>query len=113
MNKVKPVSSEEYLKGPFESLPIDPEGGLLVLPDPGFVFKTKEVKNGGKVFINMVHHPIIDKPESKEMVELDVGYLSRFRMSRVYGSRCQWETSERTSIIVCYVSQRKRSLQGH
>lgn len=42
----------------------------MIAPDKGFVFKTKE-KYGGKVFINITHHPIIDKPEEKEMVDLD------------------------------------------
>lgn len=32
---------------------IDPEGGTVIQPNKGFVVKTKDVKSGGKMFINM------------------------------------------------------------
>lgn len=72
LNRIKPVTSEEYLKDP-AGVPVDEEGGLLIKPEPGFVLKTKELRTHVKFFINMVHHPVIDKPEAKEMVDLDVG----------------------------------------
>lgn len=80
---MKPVSSEDYLKDP-ENQPIDKEGGLLIVPDPGFVFKTKEVKTGVKFFINMVSHPIVDKPETKEMVEAGVSLPDPERAGRAH-----------------------------
>ena len=70
MEKNKPHTSQEYLEDP-ENIPLDKEGGIIIVPDRGFVFKTKE-KYGGKVFLNITHHPIIDPPEQKEMVEMDV-----------------------------------------
>lgn len=73
VEKLKPVSSQEYLKDP-ENIPLDEEGGVIIIPDQGFVFKTKE-KYGGKMFINVVHHPLIDKPEEKEMVDLQVSFF--------------------------------------
>ena len=72
LNKIKPVTSEEYLKNP-AGLPIDEEGGLLIVPEPGFVLKTKEMRTNIKFFVNMVSHPVLDKPEAKEMVDLEVG----------------------------------------
>lgn len=72
MNKIKPVTSKQYLEEP-DTLPIDEEGGLLIVPEPGVVFKTKEIQSGTKVFINVVSHPVIDKPEAKELFEMDVG----------------------------------------
>lgn len=71
LNKIKPVTSKEYLEKP-DNLPIDEEGGLLIVPEHGLVFKTKEVVSGCKFFINIVHHPIIDKPEAKELVDMEV-----------------------------------------
>ena len=44
---------------------IDPEGGTVIQPGKGFVVKTKDVKSGGKVFINMTQHDIVDPFESK------------------------------------------------
>lgn len=73
LNKIKPVTSKQFLEDR-ENLPIDEEGGLLIVPDPGIVFKTKEIQSGTKVFINVVHHPAIDKPEAKELVEMEVNY---------------------------------------
>ena len=74
---MKPVTSEQYLKDP-DNLPLDKEGGVIIIPDKGFVFKTKD-RQGGKVFINITHHPLIDKLEQKEIVDMDVcGYLFVF-----------------------------------
>lgn len=81
MSKIKPVTSKEYLESP-DTLPIDEEGGLLIVPEPGIVFKTKETLSGAKFFINVVHHPAIDKPEAKEMVEMDVDYRSNTESTR-------------------------------
>ena len=84
---MKPVTSEDYLKDP-NNQPIDNEGGLLIVPDPGFVFKTKEVKTGVKFFINMASHPIIDKPETKEMVEVDVALCQPERTGCAHTDVC-------------------------
>lgn len=67
LEKNKPVTSEDYKKS-IDNLPIDSEGGLLIQPDPGFVFKTKELQTGVKFFINITSHPILEKPEAKEIV---------------------------------------------
>lgn len=45
----------------------------MIQPDPGFVFKTRETL-GGKIFINIAHHPLIERPEQKELVDFDVNY---------------------------------------
>lgn len=37
----------------------------MIQPQKGFVVKTKNVKTGGKIFINMTHHEIVDPFESK------------------------------------------------
>mmetsp|Transcript_1816 Transcript_1816/g.2609 ORF Transcript_1816/g.2609 Transcript_1816/m.2609 type:complete len:164 (-) Transcript_1816:990-1481(-) len=44
---------------------VDKEGGTVIQPSKGFVVKTKDVKTGGKMFINMAHHEIVDPFESK------------------------------------------------
>ena len=44
---------------------IDPEGGTVIEPRKGFVVKTKDVKTGGKIFINMTMHEHVDPFESK------------------------------------------------
>ena len=43
---------------------IDPEGGAMIQPLPGFVVKTKD-KTGAKVFINVTQHELIDMFEEK------------------------------------------------
>ena len=42
---------------------LDKEGGIMIEPTPGFVFKTHELKTNEKIFINVVGHSIIDEPE--------------------------------------------------
>ena len=49
---------------------IDPEGGCLIQPTPGFVIKTKD-KNGQKIFLNMTSHELVDPPEQKYMPDSD------------------------------------------
>ena len=62
MTRLKPVSAEDYLNcKDKDTLPIDEEGGIQILPVSGLVIKSKE-KNGGKVFVNVTCHPIIDAP---------------------------------------------------
>ena len=39
---------------------VDSEGGTTIQPTKGFVVKTKDVKTGGKMFINMTSHEIVD-----------------------------------------------------
>ena len=50
---------------------IDPEGGAMIQPNPGFVVKTKDLKSGTKVFINMTHHDIVEPFEQKPIPEED------------------------------------------
>jgi hypothetical protein len=51
---------------------LDKEGGVVIEPEPAFVVKTKEKSGKEKFFINVVTHPIIDEPEEKDFVEMDV-----------------------------------------
>ena len=39
---------------------VDSEGGAVVQPEKGFVVKTKDVKTGGKVFVNMTKHEFVE-----------------------------------------------------
>ena len=43
---------------------LDDEGGTLIVADMGFVIKTKD-SSGGKVFINMTAHEVIDPFEER------------------------------------------------
>jgi len=81
LQKIKPVSSEDYLKTGGEDLPVDEEGGLLIVPDAGFVFKTKEANTETKFFINIAHHPILEKPEAQEIVDMENQQGVRIPMS--------------------------------
>lgn len=49
---------------------IDKEGGATIQPEKGFVVKTTE-KNGGKVFVNMTHHELIEPMQEKYIPEQD------------------------------------------
>ena len=49
---------------------VDPEGGWLIQPKPGFVIKTKD-KDGQKIFVNMTSHELVDPPEKKYMPDSD------------------------------------------
>ena len=46
---------------------MDPEGGMTIQPRKGFVVKTKDVKTGGKVFLNMTVHESVDPFEYKSL----------------------------------------------
>ena len=50
---------------------LDKEGGIVIEPDKGFVFKTLEDKSNEKFFINVVSHHIIDEPEEKHLVDFE------------------------------------------
>lgn len=39
---------------------IDEEGGAVIQPLEGFVVKSKDVRSGEKVFVNMTHHSIVE-----------------------------------------------------
>lgn len=51
---------------------VDKEGGLMIEPTPGYVFKT-HYNNHEKLFINICEHFIVDEPEEKEMLDLEEG----------------------------------------
>ena len=44
---------------------VDSEGGTVIQPAKGFVVKSKDVKSGGKFFLNMTHHEHVDPFETK------------------------------------------------
>jgi len=69
--KYKPINSEEYIKLETLEKYLDEEGGLMIEPTPKFVFKTFDKLNE-KIFINIGAHPIIDEPEEKYLVEMEV-----------------------------------------
>ena len=46
--------------GPDGKPVVDAEGGAVVQPEKGFVVKTKDVKTGGKVFVNMTKHEWVE-----------------------------------------------------
>ena len=71
MSQNKPVTSKDYLNPNFK-MQLDKEGGVVIEPDQAFVIKTKEKKGTEKFFINVVTHTIIDEPEEKDFVELNV-----------------------------------------
>merc|ERR1719343_1567058 len=50
---------------------VDPEGGITVRPDPGFVVKTREVSSGMKVFLNIVSNEHVEAPHMKSFAELE------------------------------------------
>lgn len=49
---------------------IDEEGGAVVQPNAGFVIKTKDA-TGGKVFVNMTYHDLVEGLEEKAITEED------------------------------------------
>ena len=60
------MAAEQASKAGADGKPlVDDEGGMTIQPQKGFVVKTKNVKTGGKIFINMTHHEIVDPFESK------------------------------------------------
>ena len=48
---------------------IDAEGGATIQPEPAFVVKTVDVQNGGKVFVNMTSHELIEPMQEKYIPE--------------------------------------------
>ena len=50
---------------------VDAEGGAVVQPEKGFVVKTKDVKTGGKVFVNMTQHEWVEPFEQKSIPQGD------------------------------------------
>lgn len=88
MQKLKPVTSEEYLKDP-AGAPVDSEGGLTILPEAGIVFKTKEAKTNIKFFINITSHPVIDKPDQRELVDMEVGRPHEERRGHPHPDECR------------------------
>ena len=74
--KYKPINCQEYEKlGNLEKY-LDEDGGLMIEPTPKFVFKTFD-KLKEKIFINIAEHPIIDEPEEKYLVEMEVMILMK------------------------------------
>ena len=65
----KPVTSEEYLEQlKSEKVKLDADGGLTVEPRKEFVMKSLEQGSGGKVFINVTSHPIVEEPHQTALV---------------------------------------------
>lgn len=50
---------------------IDEEGGVLLTPKKGFVFKTQNLDTHYKVFINVCSHEIVDPPNQQEVPDQD------------------------------------------
>lgn len=50
---------------------VDAEGGMTVRPDPGFVVKTRDLRAGTKVFINIVSNENIEAPHTTSMADMD------------------------------------------
>ena len=46
---------------------VDAEGGAVVQPKKGFVVKSKDVKTGGKVFVNMTQHEFVEPFQQKSI----------------------------------------------
>lgn len=68
----KPLTTKEYYKIEKElEKHLDSEGGIVIEPEPRFVYKTFESKTQEKFFINIVTHPLIDMPEEKYMVDYE------------------------------------------
>ena len=63
---VTPITSEQYLKHP--DLELDEDGGCLIMPDTGFVIRCLEEGTSEKIFVNVCSHPLVDKPEYKDML---------------------------------------------
>lgn len=56
--------------GPDGKPQMDEEGGVTIQPEPGFVVKSKN-QHGGKVFVNMTKHEIVDPFENKPIPQQD------------------------------------------
>jgi len=57
-------------QGPDGKPQMDEEGGVTIQPEAGFVVKSKN-QHGGKVFINMTKHEIVDPFENKAIPQQD------------------------------------------
>ena len=65
------MNSEEFLKIKNLKEHLDEDGGILIEPSSCYVIKAFDKKNE-KVFINITSHPIIDEPEQKFLVNMEV-----------------------------------------
>lgn len=54
---------------------VDEEGGATIQPNSGFVVKTKDLKSGTKVFVNMTHHEIVEGFEEKRITPEEAATL--------------------------------------
>lgn len=85
-----------YKSTPFEELNIDKEGGLVILPDKFAVIKVidqskSKVDSNPKVFVNVTHHPAIDKPAEKNIATEEQVH----EMSYFVKKRARWESGSR------------------
>lgn len=53
---------------------IDKEGGATIQPNPGFVVKTQD-DQGGKVFVNMTYHDLVEGFSQKKIPKEDQAEL--------------------------------------
>jgi hypothetical protein len=65
---------------------LDPEGGITIEPERGFVIKTFD-NHKEKIFINVVQHEIIDMPEEKMLVDYEVIFTIYARTNQDSGFR--------------------------
>lgn len=54
---------------------IDEEGGAVIQPKSGFVVKTKDMKSGTKVFVNMTHHELVEGFQEKPITPEEAAKL--------------------------------------
>ena len=54
---------------------IDEEGGAMIQPKPGFVVKTKDLKSGTKVFVNITHHEIVEGLQERRITPEEAAKL--------------------------------------
>ncbi|EAR96395.1 pre-RNA processing PIH1/Nop17 protein (macronuclear) [Tetrahymena thermophila SB210] len=72
LKQSKPVNTKEYYKIEKElDKYLDNEGGIVIEPEPRFVFKAFEKGTQEKFFINVLTHPLIDVPEEKYLVDYE------------------------------------------
>lgn len=65
-----PIKFNDYEKIQNMEKYLDEEGGVYIEPAKAFAFKCFD-KYKEKFFINILTHPIIDKPEEKDLIDLD------------------------------------------
>mmetsp|Transcript_18266 Transcript_18266/g.31248 ORF Transcript_18266/g.31248 Transcript_18266/m.31248 type:complete len:464 (-) Transcript_18266:43-1434(-) len=66
---------QETFKDPSGKPVIDEEGGAVVQPEPGFVIKTRDLKDKSKVFLNFTHHELVESFEEKPIPKEDAAKL--------------------------------------